>query len=123
MVRAFVQKREFLASNPAYFMMLAIVFFPIAGAMLKTVLGRLPGSLTTGAILGILGWFLFGVIGGLFAAVIGFILAYANAGSGGGGSGGGWSSGGSSGGSSSSSSGWSGGGGGGFGGGGASGRW
>ncbi len=120
--------RGFLVSNPASFMMFAIFFLHIAGAMLKAVLGRFPGSLAVGATLGILAWLLFGAIGALIATVLGFIFTFINAGSGGGGSGGGWSSGSSSGSSwggssSSSSSSWSGGGGGSFGGGGSSGRW
>jgi len=88
-------------------------------SIFKSVLGRLPGSAATGAIIGTIAWLLFGLGLAAIAALIGFMLAYANTGRGGG-----WSSGGSSGGSwgGGSSSGWSGGGGG-FGGGGASGRW
>jgi uncharacterized protein len=94
----------------------------IAGGVLKAILGRLPGSLATGAGLGLLGWAIFGAGAAVAAAILGFVLAYLNTGSG---RGGGWSSGsgGSWGGSSGGSSSWGGGGGGGFGGGGSSGRW
>ena len=93
---------------------LAFVF--IVGTFLKAMLGRFPGSLAAGAGVGLIAWLLFGIMFGAVALVIGFLLAFANIGTG---RGGGWSSGrgGSSGGS------WSGGGGGGFGGGGSSGRW
>jgi uncharacterized protein len=99
----------------------AIIFCVVLGTILKAMLGRFPGSLATGAGLGLVAWLLFGLGVAAIAALIGFILAFANTGTG---RGGGWSSGGSSGGSwgGGSSSGWSGGGGG-FGGGGASGRW
>jgi uncharacterized protein len=102
----------------------AIFFAVIAGTFLKAMLGRVPGSLATGAGLGLIAWLMFGLGIAAAVALIGFILTFANTGMGraGGwssGSGGSWS-GGSSGGSSSS---WGGGGGGGFGGGGSSGRW
>ena len=109
-------------ADPFQYLVPAIIFIVVVGSILKAVLGRFPGSLATGVVLGAIAWFLFGLTFAALAAAIGFILALTNTGSGSG-SGGGWSSGGSSGGSSSSSSGWSGGGGGGFGGGGASGRW
>jgi len=101
------------------FIVPGIVLCAILGSIFKAALGRLPGSTATGAIVGTIAWLLFGLGLGAIAALIGFMLAYANTGRGGG-----WSSGGSSGGSwgGGSSSGWSGGGGG-FGGGGASGRW
>jgi uncharacterized protein len=102
----------------------AIVFVVIAGGVLKAMLGRLPGSVATGAGLGLIAWLLFGLTVAAVVAVIGFVLAFVNTGMGRGGR---WSSGGSGswgggtwGGGSSSR--W-GGGGGGFGGGGASGRW
>ena len=104
------------------FLFYAIVFFGIAGTVLKAMLGRVPGSLATGAGLGLIAWLMFGLGFAAAAALIGFILSFANTGMGRGGS---WSSssggswGGSSGGSSSS---WSGGGGS-FGGGGSSGSW
>lgn len=99
----------------------ALVFVVIGGGILKAILGRFPGSVATGALLGVIIWFLFGIAVAAIAAVIGFIFAFTNTGTGRGGR---WSSGsGGSWGGGSSSSGWSGGGGGGFGGGGASGRW
>jgi len=100
----------------------AFMFVLIAGGALKAVLGRVPGSLATGAGLGMIAWFLFGLGVALAAAVLAFLLAFLNTGMG---RGGGWSSGsgGSWGGGSSGGSSWSGGGGGGFGGGGSSGRW
>ena len=99
----------------------AIIFCVVLGTILKAMLGRFPGSLATGAGLGLVAWLLFGLGIAALAALVGFILAFANTGTG---RGGGWSSGGGSwgGGSSGGSSSW-GGGGGGFGGGGASGRW
>jgi len=93
----------------------AIVFIVIAGGVLKAVLGRVPGSLATGAGLGLVAWLLFGITIAAAAAVIGFLLVFTNTGTGRGGR---WSSG-----SGGSSSDWSGGGGGSFGGGGSSGRW
>jgi uncharacterized protein len=106
--------------DPFQYIVPAIIFCVLLGTILKAVLGRLPGSLATGAGLGLIAWLLFGLGIAALATLIGFILAFSNTGSGRGGSG--WSSGsgGSSGGSSSS---WGGGGGGSFGGGGASGRW
>jgi uncharacterized protein len=100
----------------------AIVFVIVAGGVLKAVLGRFPGSLATGAGLGLIVWLLFGIGVAVLAAVIAFLLTFTNTGTG---SGGRWSSGGLGGGSwgGGSSGGWSGGGGGGFGGGGSSGRW
>jgi uncharacterized protein len=102
-----------------YFMP-AIIFIVIVGSLLKAVLGRVTGSLATGAAMGLIAWVLVGMGIAAAAALIGFLLTFANTGMG---RGGGWSSGSggfSSGGGSSSS--W-GGGGGSFGGGGASGRW
>ena len=98
----------------------AIVFIVIAGGVLKAVFGRVPGSLVTGAGLGLVAWFLFGITIAAAAAVIGFLLAFTNTGTGRGGR---WSSGGGSWGGGSSGGSWGGGGGGGFGGGGSSGRW
>ena len=99
----------------------AIIFAVVVGGILKAMLGRFPGSLAAGAGLGLIAWLLFGLGIAALATLIGFILVFANIGSG---RGGGWSSGsgGSWGGGSSGGS-WSGGGGGGFGGGGSSGRW
>ena len=112
------------------FVFYAIMFFGIAGTILKAMFGRVPGSLATGAGLGLIAWLMIGLGMAVAAALVGFILSFANTGMGRGGnwssgSGGSWSSGsggswgGSSGGSSSSSSG----GGGSFGGGGSSGSW
>jgi len=98
----------------------AIMFAVIAGAFLKAMLGRFPGSVATGAGLGLIAWLIFGLGPAALAAVIGFLLSFANTGSGRGGS---WSSGGGSWGGGSSGGSWGGGGGGGFGGGGSSGRW
>jgi uncharacterized protein len=108
------------------FIFYAVMFVLIGGTIFKAVLGRFLGSLATAAGVGLLAWLLFEIMFGVAAAVIGFLAAFLNTGtgrsgswsSGSSGSGGSW--GGSSGGSSSS---WGGGGGGGFGGGGASGRW
>ena len=104
-------------ADPFQYLVPAIIFIVVVGSILKAVLGRFPGSLATGVVLGAIAWFLFGLTLAALAAIVGFILSLTNTGRSGG-----WSSGGSSGGSS-SPSGWSGGGGGGFGGGGASGRW
>jgi uncharacterized protein len=100
------------------------VFIVIAGGVLKAMLGRLPGSLATGAGLGLIAWALLGLTAAILAVFIGFLLAFVNTGTGRGGrwwsgrsgswGGGSWGGG--------SSSNW-GGGGGGFGGGGSSGRW
>jgi uncharacterized protein len=103
----------------------------LLGGLLRSVMGRLPGSATAGGLTALIAWFL---VGSLLAAGIAGVLAslfvlisdgFASAGPGrrgtggwSGGSGGSWSSGGSSG----SSGGFSGGGGS-FGGGGASGSW
>ncbi|HTP63473.1 MAG TPA: YgcG family protein [Burkholderiales bacterium] len=96
----------------------AIIFIVVVGSIFKAMLGRFPGSLVTGLVLGAIAWFLFGLAVSALAAILGFILSIANVGRGGG-----WVSGGGYSGGSSSSSSWGGGGGGGFGGGGASGRW
>ena len=102
------------------FILPAIMFAVIAGTFLKGMLGRVPGSLATGAGLGLIAWLMFGIGIAAAATFVGFLLTFANTGMG---RGGGWSSGGGSwGGSSGGSSSW-GGGGGGFGGGGSSGRW
>lgn len=108
--------------NLTDFIFPALAFIFIAGAFLKAMLGRFPGSLATGAGVGVIAWLLFGIASGAAAVVIGFLLAFANISMG---RRGGWSSGsgGSWGGGSSGGSSWGGGGGGGFGGGGASGRW
>jgi uncharacterized protein len=119
------QVREMLPSSAFDYIIPAIIFIVLAGSILKALLGRFMGSLATGAGLGAFGWFLFGLTVAGLAALIGFLLAFINIGSGrggrwssGGGGGGGWSSGGSS-----SSGGFGGGGGGSFGGGGSSGSW
>ncbi len=112
------------AAGGAFDLVVPGIFFAlIAGTFLKAMLGRVPGSLATGAGLGLIAWLMFGLGIAAIAAIIGFVLAFANAGMG---RSGGWSSGGSGGswgGGSSGGSSWGGGGGGGFGGGGASGRW
>jgi uncharacterized protein len=104
----------------------------VAGAVLRSILGRLIGSVATGAVFGVLAWLTIGsVLFSIVAAIGAFAFAMfagsaASTGRGGGwssggrssSSGGGWSSG-----SSSSDSGSFSGGGGSFGGGGASGSW
>ena len=114
--------------NP--FLIIPAIFF---GGLLRSLMGRLLGSATAGALTALIAWF---VVGSMLAAVIAGVIAslfvlisdgFTSAGPPGrrgstggwsGGSGGSWSSGGSS----SSSGGFSGGGGS-FGGGGASGSW
>jgi uncharacterized protein len=111
--------------NP--FLIVAVI---VAGGILRSMLGRLFGSLVTGGLVAALFWFIaasltLSVIGGVIAFIV-TMIGDAITSSGGVGRGGGWvsgSSGGySSGGSSSDSGGFSGGGGS-FGGGGASGSW
>jgi uncharacterized protein len=111
---------------------LLIPVFLLGGAM-RSMLGRLVGSVVSGGVVTLVAWFLFGsLIAAMVAGAIAFVFVLFNdavtssagrRGSGGswsgGGSGGSWSGGGSS----SSSSSDSGGGGGSFGGGGASGSW
>ena len=98
----------------------------LGDAIFKRVLGRVPGAVVSGAIVGAIVWFAagvlaFAVIGGLFGFLVTLINGMASrrggwtSGGGWGGGGGGWSGGGGGGGFS--------GGGGDFGGGGASGRW
>ena len=108
------------SSDPMQLLIPAFFFILIGGSLLKAILGRFGGSAAAAAGLGVIAWLLFGLAIGALAALVGFIVAFANTGLG---RGGGWSSGsgGSWGGSSGGSS-W-GGGGGGFGGGGSSGRW
>ena len=106
----------------------------LLGGVMRSMLGRLVGSVVSGGVVTLVAWFLFGsVAAAMVAGAIAFVFVLFNdavtsstpgrRGSGGswsgGGSGGSWSGGGSS----SSSSSDSGGGGGSFGGGGASGSW
>jgi uncharacterized protein len=109
--------------NP--FLIVAVI---VVGGILRGVLGRLFGSLATGALVAALFWFIaaslaLSAIGGIIAFIV-TLFSDAMMSSGGVGRGGGWvsSGGGFSGGSSSSGGGFSGGGGS-FGGGGASGSW
>ncbi len=95
----------------------------VAGGVLRAMLGRLPGAAVTAGILGLIIWFLSGVILiALVGAVIGFVVTLLGGGSllrggmGGGHRGGGFGGG-------FGGGGFRGGGGGGFGGGGSSGRW
>lgn len=94
----------------------------VAGGVLRAVLGRLPGAAVTAGILGLIVWFLSGVIFiALIGAVIGFVVTLLGGssflrGMGGGHRGGGFGGG-------FGGGGFRGGGGGGFGGGGSSGRW
>jgi uncharacterized protein len=116
--------------NP--FLLIPVFLF---GGLMRSMLGRLVGSVVSGGVVTLIAWFLFGsLIAALIAGVIGFVFVLFNDAAtsstpGRRGNGGGWSSGSSSGGawssggSSSSSSSDSGGGGGSFGGGGASGSW
>ena len=98
-------------------------FFPvilivalILGGILRSMLGRLPGSLVTGGFVAVMAWFIFGAISmALMAGIVALVVALTGIGFGGRGFGG-YSSGGGGGGGFS-------GGGGGFGGGGSSGRW
>jgi uncharacterized protein len=104
------------------FFWLAIVVIPVAGMILRALVGRFLGAALTSGITGLATWFIFGslFLGGI-AGVIAFLVVLTGFRFGGPG---GWSTGGSSGGG-----GWSGGGGGfsggggGFDGGGASGNW
>lgn len=105
------------AQNLMDFLVPGIFFAVVAGAILKSVFGRFPGAVVTGALMGMIAWFLFGLAIAGFAGLAAFILTLLNAGNWSSGSGS-FSSGGGSGGSSS----W-GGGGGSFGGGGSSGSW
>ncbi len=103
----------------------------VIGPILKRLFGTLPGSLATGAALGLIVWIMIAMVSvALFAGIVGFVLALA------GGSGGSWSNrggfgggfrggfgGGLGGGSRGGFGGGFSGGGGGFGGGGASGGW
>ena len=93
----------------------------IVGGILRSTLGRLFGSLTTGGFVGLLAWFLVGSLGlSVIFAIIAFVLTmFGESIASAGGRGGTWSGGS---GGSSSGGGFSGGGGS-FGGGGASGRW
>jgi uncharacterized protein len=99
----------------------------VVGAILRTILGRLIGSVGIGGVVGVLAWFTVGsLVFAFIAAVIAFAFAlFAESVGSPGGRSGNWSSGGGSfsGGSSSSDSGGFSGGGGSFGGGGASGSW
>ena len=113
--------------NP--FLIIPAIFF---GGLLRSLMGRLLGSVTAGALTALVAWFMVGSV--VAAAIVGAIASlfvlisdgFTSAGPGRRGSTGGWSGGSggswSSGGSSSSSGGFSGGGGS-FGGGGASGSW
>jgi uncharacterized protein len=98
----------------------------IAGAILRTTLGRLLGSVATGGVVGLLAWFLLGSLAlSLIASVIAFVFTMFGESIASSNGRGGWVSGGGgfSGGGSSGSGGSFSGGGGSFGGGGASGRW
>jgi uncharacterized protein len=98
----------------------------VLGALLRSILGRLVGSVATGGLIGLVAWFIVGslvvsLIAGAIASV--FTLFSDSIASGGGGRGGGFVGGGSSWGGSSGGGGGFSGGGGSFGGGGASGSW
>ena len=118
------------AASIENFFWLAFLVVPIAGSILRSLLGRFLGASLTSGVTGLAAWFLFGSLAiGAIAAVVAFVAvlfmgtATLSARRGGGwtsggswGGGGGWSSGGGGGGGFS-------GGGGGFDGGGASGGW
>jgi uncharacterized protein len=100
----------------------------LAGAIFRTILGRLLGAVATGGLAGVVAWFLIGLLSiSALAALIAFVIALLGYNTSSSGSSGGWSGSGGggsySGGSSSSDSGGFSGGGGSFGGGGASGSW
>jgi uncharacterized protein len=98
----------------------------LAGAIFRTILGRLLGAVATGGLAGVVAWFLIGLLSiSALAALIAFVIALLGYNTSSSGSSGGWSGNGGSysGGSSSSDSGGFSGGGGCFGGGGASGSW
>jgi uncharacterized protein len=99
----------------------------IVGGFFRAILGRLPGAIVTGGVLGVLAWFMAGALGiALLAGFIGFFFTLLSGGMGGARGMGGWYGGGFGGGGFGGGGfgggGFSGGGGG-FGGGGASGRW
>lgn len=101
-----------------------VVIFMVGNFILRQILGRLPGGLIVGGLIGAVAWvILSSIAAGVMIGFMAFVLSMLFGQSGGGGSsfptgwGGGSYRGGDSGG------GWSGGGGGGFGGGGASGDW
>lgn len=88
----------------------------VLGQILRSVLGRLPGSMVTGGFVAVMAWFIFAAVSmAIFAGVAGLLIALLGIGFGRHGFGGYSSRGGGGGGFS--------GGGGGFGGGGSSGRW
>ncbi|WP_370652530.1 YgcG family protein [Polynucleobacter sp.] len=90
----------------------------VLGGILRSMLGRLPGSLVTGGFVALISWFMFGAFSiALIAGVVALVVALSGMGLGRHGFGG-YSSGGGHGGGGGFS-----GGGGGFGGGGSSGRW
>ena len=104
----------------------AFIMLHIVGAITRAMMGRLPGSLVAGGLVGlVVGVLMPSLVGGVLIGFAGFLIAMASGGRGGGfgggtgwgSSGGGWGGGGGGGGGGFS------GGGGGFGGGGASGRW
>ena len=107
------------SADPMQLLIPAFFFILIGGGFLKAILGRAGGSAATAAGLGVIAWLLFGIGIAAAAAVVGFLLSFANTGTGSGG----WASGGGSWGGSSGGSSWGGGGGGSFGGGGSSGSW
>ena len=114
-------RRPGLLNNIDPFNPFVIAALFIVGGILRSTLGRLFGSLTTGGFVGLLAWFLVGSLGlSVIFAIIAFVLTmFGESIASAGGRGGTWSGGS---GGSSSGGGFSGGGGS-FGGGGASGRW
>lgn len=115
------------------FLFLAFVAVPVAGAILRSLLGRFLGAVLTSGITGFAAWLVLGsVFLGVIAALVSFFavllmgvsgLSARRGGPGGSWGGGGWSSGGGGGWSSGGDGGGFSGGGGGFDGGGASGGW
>lgn len=99
-----------------YAPLLLVVAFGLGG-MLRAMLGRLPGALATGGVVGFIAWIVIGLLPvAIFAGIVALFITLFGGGRGTGGFGGGGWGGGHGGGGFS-------GGGGGFGGGGASGRW
>ncbi len=115
---------ETTASSVEQLFPLALLLAFFVSPLLRAMVGRLPAALTSGAIAGVIVWFVIGSF--LIASFLGILMTlfalFGGLATGRGGWGGGYSGGGFGGGGGSGGGGF-GGGGGGFGGGGASGRW
>ena len=114
------------AANVQQYIPVIVVLALVVGGVLRSVMGRFPGSVVTGGIVGVIAWFMVGTAFiALFAGGIALLFTLISGGMGGHGVGalyGGLGRGGRGGGGYGGGGGF-GGGGGGFGGGGASGRW